>query len=220
MALKSFVLNRIWMNDVDWYIIEFFFHSQFDQRVHKAFMKRTRLPNVNEANFYPGAKVSVFGRQIRLIDYADDATRKMLANRREKYMNSKWKWTYDWRCAHHFRTFCIIKSHAVRQLAEILKIMKEHEFIISNCAMVEIDSDICEELMVNGNSDEPILPGVVVALELVACDAVRRMQKLLGNIFKCIFLVGNGFWESRQFSFAWLHRKPRRRRQSWNRFIS
>lgn len=55
--------------------------------------------------------------------------------------------------------------------------------------MVEIDSDICEGLMVNGISNEPILPGVVVALELVSCDAVRRMQKLLGNISKCIFLM-------------------------------
>lgn len=85
-------------------------------------------------------------------------------------------------CDSHFRTFCLINSSAIRRLADVLTIIKEHEFIISNCAMIEIDSDICSKLSENG---ETIRTGVVVALELVACDAVRRLQKLLGDILKC-----------------------------------
>lgn len=85
----------------------------------------------------------------------------------------------------HFRTFCIIKSHAIRQLGEVLKTIKDHDFIINNCAMVEIDSDICSDIMERGNSGETILAGVVVALELVARDAVTRLQKLLGEYSNC-----------------------------------
>lgn len=57
---------------------------QFDRPTKKTFLKRVALPGANELHFYRGAKVSVFGRQIRLIDYADEATRKLLTKEREK----------------------------------------------------------------------------------------------------------------------------------------
>lgn len=47
--------------------------------------------------------------------------------------------------------------------------------------MIEIDSDFCNELMENGDPGETISAGVVIALELIACDAVKRLQKLLGE---------------------------------------
>lgn len=65
----------------------FFFHffTQFELRSKKTFLKRTLLNGVDEACFYPGAKLNVFGRQILLLDYADEQTRCMLAKKREKY---------------------------------------------------------------------------------------------------------------------------------------
>lgn len=68
----------------DWCLLIANSISQFDQRTQKAFLKRTKLPNVDETNFYAGAKVNVFGRQIRLLDYADETTQKVLAKSREK----------------------------------------------------------------------------------------------------------------------------------------
>lgn len=65
-------------------------------------------------------------------------------------------------------------------MADIMKILKEHDFLVSNCVMVEIDADICDQLMANSN--ETIVTGVVIAMELVACNAVQRMRKLLGKI--------------------------------------
>lgn len=50
--------------------------------------------------------------------------------------------------------------------------------------MVGIDSDICSDIVERGNPGENIVAGVVVALELVACDAVRRLQKLLGEMLE------------------------------------
>lgn len=46
--------------------------------------------------------------------------------------------------------------------------------------MVEIDAEICNELTGNCCAGETILPGAVIALELVTCDAVRRLLQLLG----------------------------------------
>lgn len=77
-------------------------------------------------------------------------------------------------------------------MADIMKILKEHDFLVSNCVMVEIDTDICDQL--TANSNEMIVPGVVIALELVACNAVKRLQKLLGkigrrNLFECFLRI-------------------------------
>lgn len=124
----------------------------------------------------------------------------------------------------HFRTFCIIKSHAIRQLGEVLKTIKDHDFIISNCAMVEIDSEICSVIVERGNPGENIVAGVVVALELVACDAVRRLQKLLGEMLEPTihFQMSNCFWWSCNSSVTQLHRRQsgwRIGQMSWNRTV-
>ena len=59
---------------------------QFDRENHKTFLKRTRGNGFTEADFYVGAKVNVFGRQISIVDYADEITRTKLRNRRERWV--------------------------------------------------------------------------------------------------------------------------------------
>lgn len=68
---------------------------------------------------------------------------------------------------------------------------KEFKFIVTNCAMVEIDADICHQLMSDSCSGQVIGAGVVIALELIACDAVKRLQELLSKNPVLIFEWSN-----------------------------
>lgn len=139
------------------------------------------MDGLNENNFYVGAKVNVLGRNIRLLDYADGMTHNTLASKREKYEIHQ-PVEGEGETNFLFRTLCVIKSPAMRELAVILKILKEQEFILSDCVMVEVDANTCSELAANGNAGETVEPGVVLALELIGCNAVGRLRQLIGGI--------------------------------------
>lgn len=62
---------------------------KFDHKTKKTFLKRTKVQGLSETNFYVGAKLNVFGRQIDILDYADTPTRTKLANQRERFKKMK-----------------------------------------------------------------------------------------------------------------------------------
>jgi nucleoside-diphosphate kinase len=42
----------------------------------KQFLKRTRYPSVSEEELYLGATVTIYSRQYKVLDYADEFTKK------------------------------------------------------------------------------------------------------------------------------------------------
>jgi len=61
---------------------------QFDQRNKRTFLRRTKIPELTQRDFFVGSKINVFGRQFDIVDYADDTTRTNLAKYRKKYVPS------------------------------------------------------------------------------------------------------------------------------------
>jgi len=57
---------------------------QFDQRNKRTFLRRTKIPELTQRDFFVGSKINVFGRQFDIVDYADDTTRTNLAKYRKK----------------------------------------------------------------------------------------------------------------------------------------
>jgi hypothetical protein len=57
---------------------------QYDIKNRKTFLKRCRYDNITADMLYIGAVVTVYSRQLKLVDYADEFTRKCLSNRQER----------------------------------------------------------------------------------------------------------------------------------------
>lgn len=60
---------------------------QYDIKNRKTFLKRCRYEQITADMLYVGAVITVYSRQLRVVDYADDFTRKSLSNRQERYIS-------------------------------------------------------------------------------------------------------------------------------------
>lgn len=58
---------------------------QFDIKARKTFLRRTKCEGIQAKDFYVGATVTIFSRNIRITDYADCATRTKLQTKMQKY---------------------------------------------------------------------------------------------------------------------------------------
>lgn len=56
---------------------------QFDHKTKKTFLRRTKIEGISEKDFYIGAKLNIFGRQIDLLEFGDSITRQT-ASKRQK----------------------------------------------------------------------------------------------------------------------------------------
>lgn len=57
----------------------------FDQQHKRTFLRRTKMPELSERDFFIGSKINIFGRQFDIVDYADDVTKNTLDKYRKKY---------------------------------------------------------------------------------------------------------------------------------------
>lgn len=46
-----------------------------DLKTRKTFLRRTKIEELNENDFFIGAKLLIFGKQINILDYGDAKTR-------------------------------------------------------------------------------------------------------------------------------------------------
>jgi len=63
---------------------EIVYSLQYDIKNRKTFLKRCRYDNITAEMLYIGAVITVYSRQLKLVDYADEFTRKCLSNRQER----------------------------------------------------------------------------------------------------------------------------------------
>lgn len=53
-------------------------HAQFDVKARRTFLKKTRYESLPTEQLRPGNTVVVYGRQLKILDYADAFTRRQL----------------------------------------------------------------------------------------------------------------------------------------------
>ncbi|XP_031830684.1 nucleoside diphosphate kinase homolog 7 [Nomia melanderi] len=139
----------------------------FDIKARKTFLRRTTCEGIQAKDFYVGAIVTIFSRNIKITDYADCATRTKLQMKMQK-------------------TFAMVKSDALDYLGEILKRTVSCDFHIANIKMVRLTqeeaSKFCEG---RDNTDTAyvvnyLISGPIVALELLGDHAITRWLELIG----------------------------------------
>jgi len=61
-----------------WFVV------QYDLRNNRSFLRRSKVDNVHLCDLFLGSSVSVLGRQLTLVDYANEFTRKRLGYKTER----------------------------------------------------------------------------------------------------------------------------------------
>eukprot|EP00347_Sterkiella_histriomuscorum_P013690 403363739 len=142
----------------------------YDIKNKRLFLKRTRYPQVSEEDLYVGSTITVFSRQYKIVDYADDFTRKAFDQ------------------DHHVeKTFAMIKPDSYTNIGKIIQIIEQGGFKISNLRMLKLSQSDTLELYADKKNNpfiqdlvNFISSDMVVGLELVRESAISVLQQIMG----------------------------------------
>ncbi|VEN55773.1 unnamed protein product [Callosobruchus maculatus] len=140
----------------------------FDKDLDRLYLKRTTMDSLDYNDMYVGNTIRVYGRQIKLTDYADCKTKSIVSKTKE-------------------RTFAILTPCVIDKLGEIITQIQEHGFHINRMRMCILNRREALEFYEDRRGDsslpfllEHVISGPVVAMELVGKDAVSRWAELMG----------------------------------------
>ena len=93
------------------FYIEFYLSDKtidiYDLKNKRMFLKRTRYPTISEEDFYIGSTITVYSRQYKIVEYADDFTKKAFDQ------------------THHLeKTFAMIKPDSYTNIGKILQVIE------------------------------------------------------------------------------------------------
>lgn len=141
-----------------------------DYRNRRVFLKRCNYPGIELHHLYIGAVITVYSRQIQVVDYADDFTKKSLSQVSEK-------------------TFALIKPDAIHKMGKIIMNMEQNgTFRIGNIRMFRLSLNEAEAFcqgqeQYHDNLNEHVnllAADNLIAVELVGQDAVSSWKKMCG----------------------------------------
>jgi len=61
---------------------------QYDLKNSRSFLRRSKVDNVRMCDLYLGASVNILGRQLTLVEYANEFTRKRFGFKTERYITN------------------------------------------------------------------------------------------------------------------------------------
>jgi len=142
--------------------------EMWDTRNKRSFLKRSEYAEVGLKDLYLGAVVTILARQLKVIEYADEYTRKALETHKE-------------------RTLALIKPDAYFYIGEILKAAYAEGFVVARMKMIRLDQQRAEDfcrLLPPGEAspDDPahLTSDVCVVMELVGIHAVQKWAAAVG----------------------------------------
>eukprot|EP00040_Diaphanoeca_grandis_P018838 m.99134 g.99134 ORF g.99134 m.99134 type:complete len:362 (-) comp27131_c0_seq1:55-1140(-) len=129
--------------------------EMIDNKQKKLMLRRTVVAN-KLSEFFLGGAVTIYGRQLKITDYADDYTRSQLGNKLE-------------------RTLLLVKSDGIPKLADILCTIGEAQDLeVVAIRMIELSAGDVNELACDVNV------GKAVAVEIVGPNAIAEVHALAG----------------------------------------
>ncbi|KAL1502217.1 hypothetical protein ABEB36_007391 [Hypothenemus hampei] len=178
----------------------------FDRVLNRMYLKRTKLDNLCLKDLFVGNTVRIYGRQVKITDYSDCKTQKIIGKSKE-------------------HTFCIIKPDLIPRLGQVITEIESRNFQICNMKMCNLTRKEVLDLHEPYKGDsfmpfilEHLVSGSIVALELVGDNAVQRWLEVLGpddplearkvspNSLRALYgkddKVANGFYGSPDISNA------------------
>ena len=142
--------------------------EMYDMKNKRTFLKRCPYPSVRPEHLYVGSIVTVYSRQLTVVDYADEFTRSRLQSRKET-------------------TLAMIKPDAFKKAGEILKAVQDDGFIIAKLRMCLLSKHDAEEFYEEHRGKafydkltSFISSGPVIAMQLVRDGGIAAWRKLIG----------------------------------------
>eukprot|EP00199_Chlamydomonas_sp_CCMP681_P001950 CAMPEP_0119109454 /NCGR_PEP_ID=MMETSP1180-20130426/17919_1 /TAXON_ID=3052 ORGANISM="Chlamydomonas cf sp, Strain CCMP681" /NCGR_SAMPLE_ID=MMETSP1180 /ASSEMBLY_ACC=CAM_ASM_000741 /LENGTH=379 /DNA_ID=CAMNT_0007095211 /DNA_START=57 /DNA_END=1196 /DNA_ORIENTATION=+ len=140
-----------------------------DIKNRKHFLKKMRpSEDINPDLLFVGSSVTIYSRQLKIIDYGDEYTRKRLAARSE-------------------RTLAMVKPDAFRHLGKILNAVYSSGFQVNQLRVCKLSKEEAQEFYAvhRGKPFYDTLvqfmsSGRVCAMELVAEGAISKWRTLIG----------------------------------------
>ncbi|KAH8382022.1 hypothetical protein KR009_001440 [Drosophila setifemur] len=138
----------------------------FDQRSRRTFLRRTKIPELTQRDFFVGSKINIFGRQFDIVDYADENTRSNLARYRKK-------------------GFVLLKNNMwSKHLGKFLKTLIENKININMGLMVEFSPKLVTQFLSGKTKTDvsssvlmnELLSGPGISLELIGDNVVETMK--------------------------------------------
>eukprot|EP00696_Hemimastix_kukwesjijk_P000595 gnl/Hemi2/10794_TR3695_c0_g1_i1.p1 gnl/Hemi2/10794_TR3695_c0_g1~~gnl/Hemi2/10794_TR3695_c0_g1_i1.p1 ORF type:complete len:388 (+),score=129.22 gnl/Hemi2/10794_TR3695_c0_g1_i1:97-1164(+) len=170
----------------------------FDMKQRRTFLKRSPIGGLVLRDLFIGNTVTVFGRQLKIVEYADEFTRSRLGACSEK-------------------TTGIIYPDGYPALGKILQLIHDDGFLVGNIFMRKLDRDQAAQALRDQASEptfsqttERISGDIIAVLELVAVDAVAKWKVLIENLrpqFGDVFFGSNSV-QAAQKELAYLKALP------------
>lgn len=140
----------------------------FDRERNRIYLRRATCEKLDAEDVFVGNTVRVYGRQIKITDYADCRTKKIIGKSKE-------------------HTFAILKPFAVAELGEVITQIEDRGFRITRLRMCNLTRKEALDFYETKKGDaylpfivEHCVSGPIVALELVGDNAIERWKSILG----------------------------------------
>ncbi|XP_053723628.1 nucleoside diphosphate kinase 7 [Synchiropus splendidus] len=142
--------------------------EMYDIKNQRMFLRRSKYDGLNLDDLFVGNRITIFSRQLSVIDYGDPYTSKRLGSKKE-------------------RTVALIKPDAVSKIGDILEMIYAANLILTKAKMTRLTwfqaADFYAEHQSKSfynNLVQFVSSGPVVAMELMGNEAISVWRKLLG----------------------------------------
>jgi len=144
--------------------------EMYDVKNKKKFFTRQRMDSISVKQLFLHNRINVCSRQLDIVDYGDEYTRKALTQCQE-------------------RTLALIKPDAISNSGEIIEVLEQKTSLrICDCRMVNMTRRNAEEFYGEHRGKDffeglvsHMTSGPVLALELIGDNAVSQWRSLLGE---------------------------------------
>lgn len=142
--------------------------GMYDIKNHRTFLQRTRNDAIRQESLYIGGTINLNARQLKLVEYGDEYTRRKFGSYKEK-------------------TLALIKPDAISKMGSILEDISRNDFLITKLKMCRLSPHDAKTFYQEHQS-KPffngllnfITEGPVIAMELMSLDAINRWRNLIG----------------------------------------
>ena len=133
-------------------------HPQYDIKNRRPFLKKTKIPTVTMDTLHMGAVVTVYSRQLKIVEYGDSHTEAAFSLARQQ-------------------TLCVVKPGAVHLAGKVINASQKSGFSVARVKMAQLSSAQASAMFGEASVAE-LSSGPSVGVSLVGDDAVSSFKAL------------------------------------------
>ena len=145
-------------------------HPQYDIKNRRPFLKKTKIPTVTMDTLHMGAVVTVYSRQLKIVEYGDSHTEAAFSLARQQ-------------------TLCVVKPGAVHLAGKVINASQKSGFSVARVKMSQLSSAEASAMFGEASATE-LSSGPSMGVSLVGDDAVSSFKalakELIASLGDCV----------------------------------